>query len=347
MGSASKAGVEPAMLEDVIELGEEHIDGGDEYMHLGSNSGSSSESDVSFYEDSEYEQSDDDGLYEANIDEAAEWGGFHNRKEKQPVELELGEGLDDYDDLGDVSSDELQSVHSNSDEDGKTRYPEYRRETDLGKVMFKTGMLFCTAKEFREAVREYAIKQGKDIKFVKNETTRVRAICAAKSCPWYILGSLTQKGEAFQVKSFESEHKCVRAFNIRHANSKWLASKYVDSIRSNPNMPLEHLQDRIKADFIVNVSRSQAYRTKRKAIEMIEGTYLEQYGKLWDYCAKIRRSNPNTTIIMKTIPPPTEDGQPTFERLYICLGALKQGMLAGCRRFICMDACQEGRKRKN
>lgn len=253
--------------------------------------------------------------------------------------MELGEGLDDSDDLGDVSSDELQSVHSNSDEDGKTRYPEYRRETDLGKVMFKTGMLFCTAKEFREAVREYAIKQGKDIKFVKNETTRVRAICAAKSCPWYILGSLTQKGEAFQVKSFESEHKCVRAFNIRHANSKWLASKYVDSIRSNPNMPLEHLQDRIKADFIVNVSRSQAYRTKRKAIEMIEGTYLEQYGKLWDYCAEIRRSNPNTTIIMKTIPPPTEDGQPTFERLYICLGALKQGMLAGCRRLICMDAC--------
>lgn len=60
------------MLEDVIELGEEHIDGGDEYMHLGSNSGSSSESDVSFYEDSEYEQSDDDGLYEANIDEAVE-----------------------------------------------------------------------------------------------------------------------------------------------------------------------------------------------------------------------------------------------------------------------------------
>lgn len=149
MGSTSEAGVEPAMLEDVIELGEEHIDGGDEYMHLGSNSGSSSESDVSFYEDSEYEQSDDDGLYEANIDEAVEWGGFHNRKEKQPVELELGEGLDDSDDLGDVSSDELQSVHSNSDEDGKTRYPEYRRETDLGKVTFKTGMLFCTAKEFK------------------------------------------------------------------------------------------------------------------------------------------------------------------------------------------------------
>ncbi|KAH7864390.1 hypothetical protein Vadar_029082 [Vaccinium darrowii] len=261
-----------------------------------------------------------------------EWGGIGNQNGKDKE-------VNDDENYGDVSSDELHSVHSDSDGDGKDKYPEFRAETDMGKVQFCVGMKFGNAKEFREAVREYAIKEGKQIKFTKNETTRVRAKCPAKGCTWEIFGSLAQRGESFQVKSFKSEHKCVRSFKVRHVTSMYLAKKYADSIRTNPNMPLEHLQNRVKKNLVVDVSRAIAYRAKRKALKLIEGTNLEQYALLRDYCEEIRRTNPNTTIIIKTIPPPTEDGQPTFDRIYICLGALKEGMLSGCRRFICMDAC--------
>ncbi|KAI8566745.1 hypothetical protein RHMOL_Rhmol02G0065800 [Rhododendron molle] len=124
-----------------------------------------SESDVSFEVDSDYEQSDDDGLYEANVDEEAEWAGFDNSKGKEP---NLNDDLDDDDDgkdYGDDSSDDLHSACSNSDDDRKKdKFHEYRRETDLGKVEFTVGMKFSSVKEFREAVREYSIKEGKDIK---------------------------------------------------------------------------------------------------------------------------------------------------------------------------------------
>ncbi|KAG5531216.1 hypothetical protein RHGRI_025988 [Rhododendron griersonianum] len=300
----------------------------------------SSESDASFEVDSDYEQSDDDGLYEANVDVEAEWAGFDNSKGKQP---DLNEDLDDDDDgkdYGDDSSDDLHSACSNSDDDRKKdKFHEYRRETDLGKVQFTVGMKFPSAKEFREAVREYSIKEGKDIKFVKNETTRVKAKCATEECGWSVMASLSQKGESFQVKSHKSEHDCLRTFKVRHVTSMYLAEKYVDSIRSNPDMPLDHLQQRVRKDLVVDISHTQAYRAKRKALNLIEGTNLEQFAKLRDYCEELRRTNPNTTIIMKTIPSPTPDGQPIFERLYVCLGALKQGMLAGCRRLVCMDAC--------
>ncbi|KAG5566220.1 hypothetical protein RHGRI_001980 [Rhododendron griersonianum] len=302
----------------------------------------SSESDVSFEVDSDYEQSDDDGLYEANVDEEAEWAGFDNSKGKQP---DLNEDLDDDDDddgkdYGDDSSDDLHSACSNSDDDRKKdKFHEYRRETDLGKVQFTVGMKFPSAKEFREAVREYSIKEGKDIKFVKNETTRVKAKCAIEECGWSVMASLSQKGESFQVKSHKSEHDCLKTFNVRHVTSMYLAEKYVDSIRSNPDMPLDHLQQRVRKDLVVDISHTQAYRAKRKALNLIEGTNLEQFARFRDYCEELRRTNPNNTIIMKTIPSPTPDGQPIFERLYVCLGALKQGMLAGCRRLVCMDAC--------
>ncbi|KAG5528864.1 hypothetical protein RHGRI_029502 [Rhododendron griersonianum] len=222
--------------------------------------------------DSDYEQSDDDGLYEANVDEEAEWAGFDNSKGKQP---DLNEDLDDDDDdgkdYGDDSSDDLHSACSNSDDDRKKdKFHEYRRETDLGKVQFTVGMKFPSAKEFREA-----------------------------------------------VKTHKSEHDCLRSFKVRHVTSMYLAEKYVDSIRSNPDMPLDHLQQRVRKDLVVDISHTQAYRAKRKELDLIEGTNLEQFAKLRDYCEKIRRTNPNTTIIMKTIPSPTPDGQPIFERLYI------------------------------
>ncbi|KAF7120871.1 hypothetical protein RHSIM_Rhsim13G0222200 [Rhododendron simsii] len=299
-----------------------------------------SESDVSFEVDSDYEQSDDDGLYEANVDGKAEWAGFDNSKGKEPG---LNDDIDDDDDgkdYGDDSSDDLHNACSNSDDDWKKdKFHEYRRKTDLGKVQFTVWMKFPSAKEFREAVRDYSIKEGKDIKFVKNETTRVKAKCATVDCGWSVMASLYQKGESFQVKTHKSEHDCLRSFKVRHVASKYLAEKYVDSIRSNHDMPLDHLQQRVRKDLVVDISHTQAYRAKRKALDLIEGTNLEQFARLRDYCEEIRRTNPNTTIIMKTIPSPTPDGQPIFERIYVCLGPLKQGMLAGCKRLVCMDAC--------
>ncbi|KAG5544430.1 hypothetical protein RHGRI_017002 [Rhododendron griersonianum] len=60
--------------------------------------------------------------------------------------------------------------------------------------------------------------------------------------------------------------------------SKYLAEKYVDCIRSNPDMPLEHLQQRVRKDLMVDISHTQAYRAKRKTLDLIEGTNLEQFG---------------------------------------------------------------------
>ncbi|KAG5556147.1 hypothetical protein RHGRI_006689 [Rhododendron griersonianum] len=271
----------------------------------------SSESDASFFEDSDYARSDDDELFEAFVDDGIEWEGLGKNKGKEKeVNEEVNMEVDDGEDYGDVSSEDLHSVYSDSDDEVKDKNPEFRAETDMGKVKFCPGMKFSNAKEFREAVREYAIKKGKDIKFVKNETTRIKAICAAEECPWSIMGSLAQKGESFQVKTYKKKHKCLRSFRVRHVTSMYLANKYVDSIRSNPDMPLEHLQERVRKDIVVNVSTTQAYRAKRKALDLIEGTHLEQYALLRGYCEEVRRTNPNTTIIINTIPPPTEDGIP-------------------------------------
>ncbi|KAL5574783.1 hypothetical protein UlMin_016482 [Ulmus minor] len=71
---------------------------------------------------------------------------------------------------------------------------------------------------------------------------------------------------------------------------------------------------------------------------MIEGTIKAQYARLWDYCAEVRRSNPGSTVRMKCRTVQGDDNL-HFQRLYICLGGLKAGWMAGCRPILGLDGC--------
>ena len=102
------------------------------------------------------------------------------------------EGLDEGEINIDASND-LHSIHSQSGSEGRRTDTEFRASIDMGEVQLKVGMLFASASEFKQALREYALQQGKDITFVKNETTRVRAICTNRGCKWVVYSSLLQR----------------------------------------------------------------------------------------------------------------------------------------------------------
>ncbi|KAF4347938.1 hypothetical protein G4B88_014945 [Cannabis sativa] len=52
---------------------------------------------------------------------------------------------------------------------------EFRPETDMGNAIFDLGLSFASGKLFKQAIREYALREGKDIFFKKNDPHRVRA----------------------------------------------------------------------------------------------------------------------------------------------------------------------------
>lgn len=92
-------------------------------------------------------------------------------------------------------------------------------------------------------------------------------------------------------------------------------------------------------DVNLNISKYQCYRAKNMALKEIEGSSEAQYTKLWDYAEELRRSNPDSTIIMQM-----EEGEDggrgrKFEKFYVCFSALKQGFKSGCRPVIGVDGC--------
>lgn len=53
--------------------------------------------------------------------------------------------------------------------------------------------------------------------------------------------------------------------------------------------------------FVVQISRSKAYRAKRRALDLVEGSHKEQYVSLWDYYNELKRSNPGNTIMVQVV----------------------------------------------
>ena len=282
--------------------------------------------------DSQFDSEDDidDFLFDTYIDQDAEYFGVGEEKVNQG-DNEVGQEEENEGD-----EDELRSL-CDSDEDNPT-FPVFNARIDMANPVFKLWMIFKSHKEVKEAVKSYSIKHGKEIKFKKNESIRVRAVCK-DGCPWVLFASKMHDSSNMQIKTLNDEHRCNRQFKNIHVNSRWLSEQYLHTFRSNPKIPMKCFRETVMKDHVVNVFMSQAYRTRRKAMTKIEGTYAEQYGKLWDYMEEVRRSNPGSTIVMKVDEQTLSAPQPRFIRLYMCFAACKVGFMAGCRPFIGVDGC--------
>ncbi|XP_008222234.1 PREDICTED: uncharacterized protein LOC103322130 [Prunus mume] len=123
-------------------------------------------------------------------------------------------------------------------------------------------MQFANKDELKEAIREYAIVQGRNVKLVKNDNKRIQAKCAGHTkCPFILFASKIDKDEqTFAIKTLSLEHEW--AFKAE------VLEKY-------------HM----------NVSKHQIYRAKNLSNVIIEGNYVEQYARLWDYAEELKKAN--------------------------------------------------------
>jgi hypothetical protein len=240
-------------------------------------------------------------------------------------------------------SEELLSM---DDDDVGPQYPVYKPPKKAKYIKFEIGMKFNSLEEFKNAVTDYAVHGGHGIRFEKNDKVRVRAVCK-KGCKW-VAYAVKMVGEmTCQLRTLVNEHTCSRSYLNSRATSKWLGKKLTNRINEQPDMPCSTIQEKVHKKFVVNISRSKAYRAKKVALEKIEGSHKEQYRRIRDYCTEVLRTNRGSSVLLKTdvenlsdreIERPGRSLNPVFERLYVCLDACKKGFVH-CRPFIGVDAC--------
>lgn len=223
-----------------------------------------------------------------------------------------------------------------NDEPKRKRYVKYDHNEMCPTFKFQLGMDFNSIAEFRSAVREYALLNGFGLYFVKTDKVRCRARCSG--CKWEIFVSKVGGSHSFRVKTLKPKHTCCLTFNSTMASSKWVAEKVVDSMRTNPNIKLSEVIEEVRKNYMADVLVTMAYWGRKKAKEKLHGSYAEQYNKLWDYCAEVRRTNPGSTLQIKAQRMNMDD-PPIFKRMYMCLEPVKRAFLTCCRPLIGVDGC--------
>ena len=107
------------------------------------------------------------------------------------------------------------------------------------------------------------------------------------------------------------------------------------AIRTDPNTSVDTLIEKATINYGVEVSRSKAYRARRKAFDVVIGDQEVQYTRLRDYLQAILDTNPDSRCIVATKEPVEHPSRnPRFYGLFICQNASKEGFLNGCMPFI-------------
>jgi hypothetical protein len=152
--------------------------------------------DAEIYVDNKIDDDDSDSGYDSDVGVK-----FNDSEDERTVGLEDGFGADPIPEKtnennmqivlssigcssgGKFDDDEYESEELNSsdpdasDEERGLRYEKYRKEKMGKKDKFKCGMEFTSLKDFRFAIRDHNVRNGYDIKFVKNEGDMVRVVC--------------------------------------------------------------------------------------------------------------------------------------------------------------------------
>ncbi|RYR31254.1 hypothetical protein Ahy_B01g056049 [Arachis hypogaea] len=150
------------------------------------------------------------------------------------------EGYEESDGGDSWHSEELKTPPNSEDEleevDLDEVFPVFRDGGRFGELRLAVGMIFTTKMEFKEAVREYCIQEGRRIWFKKNDNVRMRAVCKDENCGWLVYAANNTENNYWQIKTFNDDHTCARETKNRLANRKWLAGKLVKKLRKYPNL---------------------------------------------------------------------------------------------------------------
>nr|KAJ0218340.1 hypothetical protein LSAT_V11C300124680 [Lactuca sativa] len=117
----------------------------------------------------------------------------------------------------------------------------------------------------------------------------------------------------------------------------WIGSHYTKEIVQSHKISVSNLRVKVMAKFGIQVSMGQCRRAKKYALNLVEGSLIEHYGKLCSYGHDILRTNHGKTVKLDVEDGPY--GKKYFSKFYCCFQGVKQGWIEGCKRIIGLDGC--------
>ena len=152
-------------------------------------------------------------------------------------------------------SDELDSFVSYLSDSDKGKVPKFEkfRKEHLNKdFKFQWGMQFNSQDDFRYAIREWSVLNGREVAFVKNESDRVRVVCRA-NCEFLMLCSKVGHKLTYAIKTIVDKHTCARVLDNKSASSRWVAKAVLKKMQTSDNVRIYDIIQDLRQNYSVGI----------------------------------------------------------------------------------------------
>ncbi|XP_016186221.1 uncharacterized protein LOC107627927 [Arachis ipaensis] len=106
--------------------------------------------------------------------------------------------------------------------------------------------------------------------------------------------------DTWQLCSMNLSHTCTQAHRVGIMHSRWLGKGFKKKVSSNPKVKIRELVSKAQKKWNLTVTKSMATRTKQIALDEIQGTFREQYKRIYDYAHEVMRANPGSSVRIQT-----------------------------------------------
>jgi hypothetical protein len=208
---------------------------------------------------------------------------------------------------------------------------------DIPLPILTIGRRFDTMNELRIACKHFAVSENFEFKVQKSDTKRYRIHCiSSEGCPWLLHASLiTSDGDnskIVEIKTFVPEHTCngVRGARHRQAGATLISSSIQGRLQEQPTYRAVYVKRDARREQGVHISYSTAWRAKEQALEVINGSHVEAYAQLPQYCVDLTQANPGSIISLE------RTSENRFQRIFLCYAASAIGF-GDCRPVLGLD----------
>ncbi|KAL4387627.1 hypothetical protein GQ457_09G021940 [Hibiscus cannabinus] len=199
-------------------------------------------------------------------------------------------------------------------------------------------LIFTSTRHFKDALVNYILAKRFNYKLVRNESDKVSAKCKGQGCAWEIYASIDSSDGFFKVKKLINQHDCSITFKNSKANYKFIGKHLLGKLRVIPKLTLQEMQRLTKEELHVDVPINLYSKAMMWAKDEINGRFTYEFDRLFDYAAALRQVDPNCNVDLMVVRP-TLNHHKIFKRIYICIGATKEGFRKYCRPIVNLDDC--------
>ncbi|XP_020396599.1 uncharacterized protein [Zea mays] len=200
------------------------------------------------------------------------------------------------------------------------------------------GSLFPNMKEFRIAMRQYAIKHEFELGIDVTSTTRYVGYCKGGDCPWRIYAREEKKGlPTIVVAVLHDSHTCTSSGRRKTTTPScgWVAFHALPLLMKKPNMGAKELQDTLQGVHNVTIGYDTVWKGNEKALEELFGSWEESFKLLFSWREAVLAKEPDSIVEIDVV---LEDEKYYFNRFFCALGPCISGFRDGCRPYLSVDS---------